>query len=235
MADEIIPFPETALPAPEPKTLQPSFLSPAKEVICPDPDCSTCKGSGIVFEDGGEANECSCMLIKRVRQYLTPVYVDAKWKKEMKADKMEGNNYIMSGTKAEYKAIVKSFLLNTGMKYQHCTVFGNSLFQYYFAGSTSPEWKSLCDDFPFVILYLGDDPPNKLYGQVFINFMEKRAMRKLPTWIYSSRLMKSEGFIQKYSLEFVEYLKKEIDEKRMFLATLDITDLPDPTAKAIPG
>ena len=82
--------------------------------------CERCQDSGYVVV-GREYELCDCRLIQKAREYLTSMYqgvsrgkVDAVWKKELFL-------YVQSGVDI-FRRLVKGFLLETGMQYDHLTV-----------------------------------------------------------------------------------------------------------------
>lgn len=187
--------------------------------VIPDPSCSICTGSGHMREDGeNDLVECLCVLKKRAQKYLSPHYINSKWDHSFDPIPYKNKNILLQEISIqEYKNIMKSFLLSSGMlgrkaseeiKYQ--TVPAYQLLIYYFSNSVSFELSKL-ETIPFVVIPLCTETPNKLYGIIIQALIEKRIFNNLPTWIYSSDGIDSDKFIALFGKKLTEFIKENFE------------------------
>lgn len=168
--------------------------------------CGKCD-HGYIMRDG-KRMECLCVLKAKAREYLTPTYMDAKYDRGVDPSKLEGRNILMDTvTQPYFKSLVKSFLLNTGMKYKHLTVTGYDCLQAYLTNTETHifDWYAKID---FLILYLAFDPRCSSYGVIITSLLEKRAMNKIPTWIFANYSISSNVFLERYGDNLSMYCKR---------------------------
>ena len=175
-----------------------------------DPNCEICKGLGYeptAFR--GTRRKCVCLLKKEVPIYLTPVYANAKYIDTFQVDSVVNKDILMmSCPQPQFKSFFKSFLLNTGMKYSHQTVFAHDVMQAYLSRDDENAYTAL-SRFDILVIFLVIDPPNKAYAQILISLLEKRAMHGRVSWIFSQNELKSEKFQNLYSSEFAEFVESK--------------------------
>lgn len=168
--------------------------------------CGECD-HGYIMRDGKKM-ECLCVLKARAREYLTSTYMDAKYDRGVDPSVLEHRNILMDTVSQPYfKSLVKSFLLNTGMKYRHITVTAYDCLQAYLTNSETHLFDSY-GKIDFLVLYLAFDPRCSSYGVITTSLLEKRAMNKLPTWIFSNYSISSGVFLEKYGDNLSSYCKK---------------------------
>lgn len=183
-------------------TSSPDPASPLK----PQPDCPECRGTGAVTLAEGRRQKCVCILKQEAQRYLTPTYADARYIKTLDTQPLMGKNILIPGDLSTLKSLVKSFLLNTAMKYQHETKSGYDVMQAYLNNSETAEFSNLCR-VDFLVLYLVVDPFNRSYSNVLCSLLEKRAYYNIPTWVYSPTPVHTEKFRGLYGEEFAETIR----------------------------
>ena len=195
-------------------SLTPEDLKPLPIQLQPRPVkyefCGKCD-SGYIIQDGKRV-ECLCMLKARAQNYLTPTYVNSKYMRDFNVTPLVDQNILLDTVSQEYyKSLVKSFLLNTGMKYKHLTVTGYDLLQAYLNNSETGlfEYYSKID---LVFIYLAFDPKCNSYGIIITSLLEKRSLYKKPTWIFSNMSINSNAFLERYGDKLSEYCKKNFIE-----------------------
>ena len=171
--------------------------------------CPTCGGSKYIRLPEGGVEACDCTLKERALNYLTPIYANAKFLKDFKCDSLLKRNILVDGQSPEaFKTFVKSFLLNTGMKFSHKTKTAHDLLQAMLTESESGEWSQI-EHTDILFIYPSIDPPNRSYGQIIQSMIEKRTLVKKPTWIFSQYPIKS----QKFQFLYSEDLAKSIESR----------------------
>src|SRR3712207_5715022 len=112
----------------------------ARSVPAPDHDCPRCRGKGFV-PGASKAQECNCILKQRALAYLTPTYGpgiagDPAFRPEpyLGKDVVVANPVRLPvgrfGQAA--RAVVKAFLLTTGMRLTHRTLTPYDVFRVMF-------------------------------------------------------------------------------------------------------
>lgn len=165
----------------------------------PLPDCDVCKQTPGIMKKDGRWIECVCILKQRAQEYLTPAYATARYIKKLNVSKLEGKNILVdSDEPSSFKALVKSFLLNTGMQYPHITCTGHEVLQRYLRNKDERGFDEL-STVPLLIFYLVLDPYSKRYGDMITSILENRKLKKLSTIMYSSFPIKSKTFLDRYT------------------------------------
>ncbi|MBF0527428.1 MAG: hypothetical protein HQK56_20285 [Deltaproteobacteria bacterium] len=172
------------------------------QVACPE-----CNGSGYLWGVKGK-KECSCKLKARALEYLTPMYADARYYKELDTSKLLNKNiYCKTNDKHAFKTAVKSFLLNTGMKFKHLTVTPYDLLQLYLRDAEDKGFSRLFGIDYIFIMFIAD-PKNGHYGNIISSLLESRDLRGTKTWIFSEKNLESDAFIKAYSQELSDIFKR---------------------------
>ena len=99
-------------------------------MIKPPEDCPQCHGRGWVHRpSSNDFVKCGCVIRQEGIEYLTQVYKDAKYIKNLGvSDKnMVFEDYYAS----KFKSIAKTFLINSAMNCSHKTLSGYQIFQIY--------------------------------------------------------------------------------------------------------
>lgn len=173
----------------------------------PNPDCEVCKHNPGAMKKEGRWVECVCILKQRAQEYLTPAYATAKYIKKLNVSKLEGKNILVdSDEPSSFKALVKSFLLNTGMQYAHITCTGHEVLQRYLRNKDEGGYDAL-SEIPLLIFYLVLDPYSRRYGDMIASILENRKLRGLPTLVYSSFPIKSKTFLDRYTSLLSDFLQ----------------------------
>lgn len=170
-------------------------------------DCPSCHGRGYVWSDTQQL-KCNCLLKQEALYYLTPTYADAKYIKTFNPEPLIGRDVLLQGdAQSTYKAIFKSFLLNTGMKFTHATTSGYDVMQAYLTNTEGAEFTRLAT-LDVLLLYLVADPMNRSYSNVITSLIQKRSFLKKATWVYTPYKVKDAIFTNLYGLELAEFLDK---------------------------
>lgn len=185
------------------------------DAIKPNKNCQFCKGKGQVpGKKEGTTIKCSCMVRQEAIRYLTDIYANAKYIKGLNAQVLEGKNlFIDRDPQRTFKAAVKSFLLNTALKYDHTTVSAHDVLYYYLGDQGSFNFKRI-QTIDFLVIYLVADPANKIYGDLLVSVLEKRSFIDLPTWIFTDKGVDSKFFQDKYSIKLSNYILKNFTPLR---------------------
>ena len=181
-----------------------------KTIIKPDPACTSCQGSGYVKPEGRTAFvKCGCIVKQEALQYLTDVYAGASYVKQFNPAQMQQHKLLRfeAAPQTTFKTCVKSFLLNTGMKYSHATVSAQDVLHAYLKSSELPDWRKL-SSVDLLILYLVTDPKNGSYGRIMESLVESRNRHGLATWVYSKHPVSSPAFSESYQREFATYVSE---------------------------
>lgn len=177
-------------------------------VIKADSACPSCSGVGYVKAESGPYQKCGCIVKQEALAYLTPVYADATWTKTFDAAMAEKHLRLrFEGAQTVFKGAVKSFLLNSGMKYSHRTVTAHDVLQAYLTDSETRDFYKLKTT-DFLVLYLVSDPPNKSYGKIMTSLIESRLLTKKITWVYSIHPTNLNAFGEAYQSDFGKYLSE---------------------------
>ena len=176
--------------------------------IAPDVDCPKCGGSpGLMSSGDGRKIKCICILVQEAKQYLTPVYANAKYIKSFKAQELIGKNMLIDSVpQMAFKAVIKSFLLNTGMRYSHITATAYDILQAYLTDTEHRLFKSMAE-VQYLIIFLVADPRNRSYGDIIVSLLEKRANYGLTTILYSSKHVGHCDFRAAYSDKLTKFLE----------------------------
>lgn len=184
-------------------------------VARPDPACAACQGKGYVrAAPASPPQECDCLLLQRARLYLTPRYVDASRLRDFDAAPLIGRDVLIQNTNAvpaakhtaTCRAIVKSFLLRTGMAYAHRTVSAYDVLQANLNNSEHGRYTALAS-IDLLILHLGGDPRNKLYAELLSYLVDARAAAGRPTWLCTPYRIDDPVFQAYYGEDFTRFLK----------------------------
>jgi len=173
-----------------------------------------CNGKGRVPGKKKGTVRCACLLRQEAIIYLTDIYANAKYIKGLNANLLKGKNlFIDQDAQRTFKAAIKSFLLNTGMKYRHMTVSAHDILTFYLGKMEGPEYRTM-ESIDILILYLVADPRSKSYGDIIISILEKRNLRNLPTWVFTNKLISSQQFKDAYSIKLSNFLTKNFNPLR---------------------
>lgn len=181
---------------------------PPNAIIKPDPSCTACGGSGYVKPEGRPSFvKCGCVVKQEALQYLTDVYAGATFAKTLNPAPLLANKLLRFEAVAQpsFKTLVKSFLLNTGMKHSHATVSAREVLDAYLTNPGEPTWRNLCR-VDLLILYLVTDPKNGSYGKIMESLIEDRTRHGKSTWIYSKFPVTQPNFAESYQREFATYI-----------------------------
>lgn len=109
-----------------------------------------------------------------------------------------------------FKSYVKSFLLNSGMRYTHRTVTPQEIISAYVSNEGRADFNHL-KQVQLLILYVHIDPPNRQYGTIMTSIIEERKLRGLPTWLYTPGSVSTTSFGNIYSPEFQALITGSFD------------------------
>ena len=170
--------------------------------------CDKCEDSGYIIVDNKYV-ECVCQLENKVRKYLTHYYrpTSVQYRKNFNAEKYDKTNILIDRmSEDEFKSYVKSFLLNTGMKYKHATVDTDCIFHNWWTKNQIPAYMEL-QNMPFLIISLKDIIKNKFSAGVIKDLLEKRAFERNFSWIFCKFPVDSQKFYETYSKDTAEYIQ----------------------------
>ena len=143
-------------------------------------------------------SECPCVLKNRALNYLTPEYASALYTKTMNVARLEGKDLFMFPS-GNYKTLVKSFLLNTGMRYTHSTVSAYDIMQAYLGQAGEGVWQRL-QNVDLLVLIMQLDPPNRAYTEVVGSMIQSRNRIGKRTWAVARDSYDSTSFKQAYGM-----------------------------------
>lgn len=162
-----------------------------------DKECSICRGLGYLSKDK-EIIPCDCLLIKKARDYLGPMYCDYPYSTKINWGVFK-NFLSFGGFKRDtFKSIVKSFLLSSGLKIKYMSITPMEIIDVYFENKINDIFKEL-SKIEFLIIYFGSDTKNKLYEDYLYSVIDKRILYNLKTWIYNDLSFSDPKFIEIYS------------------------------------
>lgn len=188
-----------------------SVTKPGK--VFPKPDCTDCGGMGQVRPEGAKAyHKCGCVLVQEAHQYLTTTYKGATYIKALNyKDFLKKINYRFEGMPtSRFKSYVKSFLLNSGMRFTHRTVTPQEIITAYVSSDGKSDFVNM-KQVQLLILFVHIDPPNRQYGSIMTSIIEERKLRGLPTWLYTPGSVSTTAFGNTYSPEFQALITGSFD------------------------
>lgn len=183
-------------------------------MIKPDLNCPDCKGQGSLYSPSTEQYvKCKCLLLKEAVHYLTPYYQKSVYWKDLPPAKFNNNDLIFeSNPIGKFKSFVKSYLLNTAMKYTHLTVSPYDILQAYLGNSEEASFSGMMSKVDILIIIFETDPNNGHYGLIIKSLIEKRRRYNKNTFIFSSTLVKSNAFVSKYQTLLTEYIESSFNK-----------------------
>lgn len=164
-----------------------------KKDVCPD-----CQGTGHILIDGA-VHECQHILREKAIAYLTPYYADSSYMNSLDVEQLRDKNLTFINN-AQFKTVVKSFLLGTGMVYSHRSATAYEILQAYLTNSDDREFTKM-GDVDLLFIYLSQDPKNGHYGQIISSLIINRNMKGKKTWINSRNPLNSPDFVRMYGGE----------------------------------
>jgi len=178
-------------------------------IFLPDPNCTSCHGSGFISLESGAHQRCTCLLRQHALHYLTPTYASANYFQSLNVTPMLNRNLLLEEMpQSLFKQTVKSFLLNTAMKLSHMTCSGYEVIQGYLTNRESNLYTRM-QNVDLLILYLVQDPRNRSHAEVMIALIEHRILHNLPTWVYTQHKTRSESFTSIYQIDLHNFLTKK--------------------------
>lgn len=160
-----------------------------------NPNCPECNGTGFLEKEHG-GSECPCVLKNRALGYLTPEYASALYTKTLNVERLEGKDLFIFQA-GNYKGLVKSYLLNTGMRFSHLTGTAYDIMQAYLGLSGEGNWQRY-QNVDFLVLIMQLDPPNRSYTEVVGSMIKSRHRMGKRTWIIARDMHDSTSFKQAY-------------------------------------
>lgn len=198
-------------------------------------DCPLCVDTpGFMKESDGKLYECHCILVQRAMDYLTPRYAHAPLIAELKTENIWGKYFVnltssvdfksvpgvppVKISPQEFKSIIKSYLINTGMKIKHNTVdAGDIIKSHFMAEKDKLSFYADIVEPDLLIIEFFTDSPNKLNFSIFHGLIKKRISERKYTWLYTHSIPGTKQFIASYSQEFSDYLEKDKEDEIQFL------------------
>ncbi len=171
-----------------------------------DPNCTLCSETpGFVASELGNMVECTCVLKNLVLSYLTPVYANSKYMSKFNPVHIEGKNvWAVSKSSETFKSMIKSYLLNTGMRLKHQTTTPFEIINCFLgSGNDMERWRT-----DVLVILMGSDPPNKMYGTLLQNLIESRIRLGVQTLIHTKIPITSPGFVDTYSKSLSEFIRE---------------------------
>jgi len=166
-----------------------------------------------MIKRGGRNRKCDCVIKAEAIGYLTPLYAGAQYLKHLDPRSLRGSDILIQRyPMSSFKSLAKSFLLNTGMQLSHRSLSGYEIIQAYLDFSGESEKFSDFVRPDLLILLLGFDPPNKLYGKVLTALLKQRELQDRKTWIYTTAPLSAVAFRDTYTAAFVDLVAKQFRE-----------------------
>ncbi|WP_038934301.1 hypothetical protein [Bradyrhizobium japonicum] len=143
-------------------------------------------------------------------RYLSDIYSGASYIRTLDPTPLLDTKKLRFDNVAQgrFKMVVKSFLLNTGMKFTHSTASGYDIVQAYLT-NTDEMLFDRAKAVDLLILYLVSDPKNGHYGNILTSLIEARDLRNKHTWLFSLTTPDSPSFRSTYQPEFADYVGKQ--------------------------
>jgi hypothetical protein len=183
------------------------YAQSSGKVMSGDPACPICGGLGTVEVSQRQRRDCECVIRARAIRYLTPAYAGERWIKSMKVESIEGGMQLLiqDTTDPVFKTLVKSFLLNTGMRYDHETATGYDVIQGWIRNGETG-MLSRYQTVPLLLLRLAGDYRNAAYSETLVPLLQERLQMGLRTWVFVPFGVKRDQFAQNYQAEVQRYI-----------------------------
>lgn len=190
-------------------------LPSAGPILVPAPACPHCQGTGVVREAQILA-ECMCLRRQRVLHYLTPTYgPQIAWDPQFQPEPYRGKDVFIQNPDGlpipEFQrvayALVKSFLLTTGLRLSHRTLTPYEVFRRLFETTDARSLNELTGAADVLILFFGGDEPRDTYATQLPWLIRKRRERHAATWLLMALGFDDSRFKKSYK-ELAEPLRE---------------------------
>jgi hypothetical protein len=160
-------------------------------------ECSLCKGLGYFLKEK-EIISCDCILVKKARDYLGPMYQNYPYSNKIQWDKFRNFLGFVGFNRNDFKSLVKSFLLSSGLKLKHISTTPLEIIDAYFDYKENDIFKEL-SRVDFLIIYFGPIYKNKWYDDCLYSILDRRILYNRKTWIHTESSFSNSNFIETYS------------------------------------
>ena len=158
--------------------------------IKPDNKCSICSGSGCM-DFKGRKTVCECIIRRKAKQYLGPLYADIKYTSFTTFDGKNKFVYFEKDPIDRFRSLVKSYLLFHNIRLSHKSTLPYEIVQNFLTDHEIIKYGELIE-VDFLVIYYISDPPNKLYGDLIQSILERRVMFDRSTWLFFTNSIKTD-------------------------------------------